>query len=194
MKIIQRALLTAFSVILLAPVAAHAHLIGGNGLSSGITHPLLGLDHLLAMVAVGIVSVRLGGRAIWSVPATFVGTMVLGGTLAIAGIHLPFVEPAIALSVLVLGLAIALSRRVPVSAAMACVALFALFHGHAHGEELPLIANPATYITGFVLATTTLHVTGVLIGHWAAKTRMSLTALRYAGAAMSMAGVVFLFS
>ena len=193
MKIHSKAFFLSATFALLAPMAAQAHVIGGNGFTSGVTHPLRGLDHLLAMVAVGIISARLGGKALWAVPATFVGSMVFGGALAIAGVKLAFVEPGIALSVLVLGIAIALSPRVPASAAMGCVGLFAVFHGHAHGQELPLIANATSYVAGFVLTTTVLHVTGVFIGHFASKTRASLTALRYAGAGITLAGIVFLF-
>lgn len=177
---------------LVFPLTVSAHQVGGNGLASGATHPLSGFDHLLAMVAVGILGAQLGSRAIWKVPVTFAAFMVVGGALALAGIGLPGVEPAIALSVLVLGSAIAVSKKLPLGWALACVALFAVFHGHAHGEEMPLIANAAVYATGFVLSTAALHVTGVLIGHYAPKNRTAFTALRYAGAVMGLAGIVFL--
>jgi len=176
-----------------SPEAAHAHLIGGNGLASGITHPLLGLDHLLAMIAVGIISMQIGGNAIWKVPATFVSFMVVGVLLAIGGLGMPIAETGIALSVLFLGISIAFAKNIPINWAMLCVALFAIFHGHAHGEELPVIASPALYATGFVLSTTLLHITGVLIGHYARKTRLTLGMLRYAGAGISMMGLLFLF-
>lgn len=174
------------------PSPASAHLIGGNGFMSGVTHPLFGLDHLLAMVAVGVISTQLGRRAIWIVPATFVITMVIGGMLAIAGVRLPFVETGIALSVLFLGIVIAVSKKFPLLGAMACVALFAIFHGHAHGEEMPGIANPALYALGFVLSTTLLHISGVFIGHYAKKTTFSTNLLRYSGAIMSLVGLFFL--
>ncbi len=186
-----------FPLLLLAffalPEEAHAHLIGGNGLASGITHPFFGLDHLLAMVAVGIISTQIGGKAIWKVPATFVTFMVAGALLAIDGIGMPIAETGIALSVLFLGVFIAFSKNVPINWAMACVALFAIFHGHAHGEELPIIASPALYATGFVLSTTSLHIMGVLIGHYARKTQLTLRMLRYAGAGMGVMGLLFLF-
>lgn len=177
---------------LLLPFAASAHLIGGNGLASGVTHPLSGLDHLLAMVAVGIISTQIGGKAIWKLPVTFITFMLIGGTLAIVGIHLPGVQQVIALSVLALGVMIAVSKKMPIEWAIACVALFAVFHGHSHGEEMPLIAHPVIYAMGFVLSTAVLHITGVLIGHYAAKNRIAFTALRYAGAVMGLAGIGFL--
>lgn len=177
---------------LLLPFAAQAHLIGGNGLAGGVTHPLSGLDHLLAMVAVGIISTQIGGKAIWKVPVAFVTFMVIGGTLAIVGIHLPGVQYVIALSVLVLGVMIAVSKKMPMEWAIACVALFAVFHGHSHGEEMPLIANAVVYAVGFVLSTAALHLTGVLIGHYAVKNQTAFTALRYAGAVMGLAGIAFL--
>lgn len=177
---------------LLFPLLASAHQIGGNGLTSGVTHPLSGFDHLLAMVAVGIISAQLGGRAIWKIPATFVAFMLVGGMLALAGIGVPGVEQVIALSVLVLGIGIAVSRKMPLGWALAPVAVFAVFHGHAHGSEMPLIANAAIYALGFVSSTIVLHVTGVLIGRSAQRNRTAFTAVRYAGAAMGVAGIAFL--
>lgn len=180
-------------ILFIFPSPAHAHLIGGNGGSSGLTHPLLGLDHLLAMVAVGIISTQIGGqKGIWVVPSTFVSFMIAGGLMAILGIGLPFVETAIALSVLVLGIAIALSKKILLPWAIICVALFAIFHGHAHGEEIPAIANPALYTAGFVLSTTLLHISGVFIGQHARRTKFSLKMLRYSGVAISLAGLFFL--
>jgi len=179
-------------LLLITPSPAEAHLIGGNGFASGATHPLMGLDHLLAMVAVGIISTQVGGRAIWTVPATFVSFMVIGGLLAIMGMSLPFIEAGIAISVLVLGVGIALSKKFPMAIAMGCVALFAIFHGHAHGEEMPLIASPVLYYAGFIISTTLLHISGVLIGLNAKKTQFSSVALRLSGVAMSLAGVFFL--
>lgn len=171
---------------------AQAHLIGGSGLASGVTHPLLGWDHVLAMVAVGIISTQIGGRAIWKVPATFVSFMVVGGLLATSGFAMPIAQTGIALSVLIFGVVIAFSKKIPINAATVCVALFAIFHGHTHGEEIPLIASPALYTAGFVLSTTALHIMGVLIGHAARKTKRTLALLRYAGAGVSLIGLLFL--
>ena len=181
-------------LILLMPQAALAHNIGGNGILSGITHPLFGLDHLLAMVAVGVISTLIGGKAVWKVPATFVGFMLIGGILGIIGLSLPGVETGIALSVLILGVAIALYKQTPTFWAMLFVAIFAIFHGHAHGEEMPLIANAGLYALGFVSSTTALHISGVLIGHYAKKTQLTQSILRFAGAGVGFMGFLFLFS
>jgi urease accessory protein len=179
----------AAAALLGAPVA-EAHLIGehGAGFQAGLLHPLSGLDHLLAMIAVGIWAAQLGGRALWVVPGAFVGCMVAGGALAVAGISMPLVEPGILGSVLLFGLLIATSARVPTVVGMALVGLFALFHGHAHGTELPQAANPATYALGFVMATAALHAIGLglalAIGRIAPK-----PALRVIGGGIVAAGV-----
>jgi urease accessory protein len=179
----------AAAALLGAPVA-EAHLIGehGAGFQAGLLHPLSGLDHLLAMIAVGIWAAQLGGRALWAVPGAFVGCMVAGGALAVAGISMPLVEPGILGSVLLFGLLIATSARVPTVVGMALVGLFALFHGHAHGTELPQAANPATYALGFVMATAALHAIGLglalAIGRIAPK-----PALRVIGGGIAAAGV-----
>lgn len=193
MKLSLKIFLLSFFALFVLPNAAHAHLIGGKGLASGLTHPLLGLDHLLAMVAVGIISTQIGGKTIWKVPATFVSFMVVGGLLAIGGLAMPIAETGIALSVLLFGIFIALSKKIPVTWAMVGVALFAIFHGHAHGEEMPLIANPAIYATGFVVSTTLLHITGVLVGRYARKTQLTLKLLKYTGVGIGLAGFFFLF-
>lgn len=189
MKYTQSSLLL---LSLLLPFAASAHTIGGTGLVSGMTHPLIGMDHLLAMLAVGVVSSIIGGRALWVVPATFLGTMLVGGAIALVGIHLPVIEQGVALSVLVLGVMIALSKKIPLGVTMGSVALFALFHGYAHGIESPTIANPALYALGFILSTTLLHISGVLVGHYALKHSTTTTLLRYSGATMGVIGVFFL--
>jgi urease accessory protein len=126
-----------------------------------LAHPFLGLDHLLAMIAVGIWAGQLGGRAFWFVPLTFVSVMSAAATLGSFGITLPMVEPAIACSVLVLGLLIAGSVRLPTMAGVGLVGLFAVFHGYAHGLELPQAASPILYGIGFVLATSLLHGLGI---------------------------------
>lgn len=179
--------------LLSTPNLAHAHLIGGNGLMSGITHPLFGPDHLLAMVAVGIISTQIGNKAVWKVPATFVTFMIIGGLLAIGGLSMPIAEMGIALSVLFFGVLIAFYKPTSIYLSMLLVAVFAIFHGHAHGEEIPLIANPAFYTIGFVLSTTCLHISGVLIGHYAQKTNFTQKMLQFAGAGISIMGVIFIF-
>jgi urease accessory protein len=185
-------ILIYLTAILMLPLEARAHLIGGNGILSGITHPLLGSDHLLAMLAVGIISVQMGGKALFGVPGTFVSFMLIGGVLALLGISLPMVEQGVALSVLVLGAMIAISKKFPMFLAVMSVGLFALFHGHSHGEEMPLMANPMLYAAGFVLSTTLLHIFGVLIGYCSLKNNLTIKLLRYSGVLMAAAGIFFL--
>jgi urease accessory protein len=179
----------------LLPTAALAHTGLGDtaGFAHGFAHPLSGLDHVLAMVAVGLFAAHLGGRALWLVPAAFVGMMVLGGALGVAGLGLPLVEVGIALSVVVLGAAVALRPNLPAAAAMALVGVFALFHGHAHGAEMPETASALTYGAGFVAATVLLHAAGLGLG--LALGRAPAYGGRIAqgaGAAMALAGVVLL--
>lgn len=147
--------------------AAFAHVGVGetSGFVHGFGHPLGGLDHILAMVAVGIFAANLGGRAIWAVPLTFMALMGVGGMLGISGVQVPFVELGIALSIVILGLAVAIKWEWPLAAAMAFVGLFAIFHGHAHGTEMPLDASGAEYAAGFIIATGLLHLAGIGTGY-----------------------------
>lgn len=152
-------------LMVLVPGIAGAHgNAGGSGFVSGLNHPVFGFDHLLAMITVGLLSAQMGGRAIWTVPATFVSVMSVGGMLGMKGIGLPMVELWIAFSVLALGSALAAARKLPVSVAMGFVGFFALFHGHAHGTEMPRIAEPAMYALGFCAATAGLHILGAVTG------------------------------
>lgn len=163
----RRAVLTALSaVFVLAPAMAVAHTGHGDtsGLMHGFSHPITGIDHVLAMVAVGVLAAQLGGRALWLMPLGFVGVMAVAGALGMAGIPLPFSEVGIALSVIVLGLAVAFRLSPPELAAVALVGFFAVFHGHAHGAEMPAAASPVLYALGFVGATAMLHAAGVGIG------------------------------
>jgi urease accessory protein len=146
------------SAALAHPGAPYVH-----GFEGGFAHPLAGADHILAMVTVGILAWQLGGRAIWIVPATFVLVMALAAALA-AGVALPFLEVAIAASVVILGALVALNVRAPLAAAAGTVALFAIFHGHAHGSEMPIDLSAAAYAAGFILATALLHGIGVALG------------------------------
>ena len=141
----------------------HAHLDGYGSFMSGLLHPIFGLDHVLAMVAVGLWASLIGGRALVVVPAAFVGVMALGFLMALGGVALPFVEPVILASVVVLGLVVALALPVPVAAGAALVGFFAVFHGHAHGEEMGA-ATMAAYGAGFVIATAALHAGGIALG------------------------------
>ena len=186
------ALLT-FAVALLLPGAASAHMGTGlpGGFRSGFVHPLSGADHMLAMVSVGIWGAFLGRPLVFALPMIFPAMMAVGGAAGMAGIGLPPVELGIALSVLVLGLMIALAVRAPVWIACLIVAVFALFHGYAHGAELPSAADPVGYSVGFVLATGLLHVAGIGIG-LAKVNRWGEVALRGVGGLIAAAGVWFL--
>jgi len=163
-------------------VGAHSH-----GFAAGFLHPLMGLDHMLAMLGVGIWAAQLGQRATWLVPAAFVAVMIAGAGLALSGIAMPMVEVGIAGSVLVIGTLIALGTRLPVGVAMSLVGLFALFHGHAHGTELPGFAHPAAYGAGFVAATALLHAGGVGMASVVRRQAARLP-FRIAGAMMAAVG------
>ena len=154
------------AAILLIPTAAFAHTGhgDGHGLVHGFAHPLGGLDHILAMVTVGLFAWQLGGRALWLVPASFVLMMAAGGAAGMAGIPMPLVEFGIAASVIVLGTIVAIGIKTPVAVAMGLVGAFAIFHGYAHGAEMPVDASGVSYAAGFVLATALLHATGIALG------------------------------
>lgn len=168
-----------------------------GGIFAGLLHPILGLDHLLAMVTVGLLSAQLGGRAIWTVPATFVSVMALAGILGIFGLPLPFVEYGIAVSVVALGMALLTPKKLPLPLTMVFVGIFALFHGHAHGTELPALSETAldvfAYVFGFLVTTATLHLIGALVGQMAISTPRGANVLRYSGALISIAGILILF-
>jgi len=171
--------------LLLIPTFAHAH--GGTGSASGFSHgfghPLGGLDHLCAMIAVGLWAAQMGGRAIWAVPLTFVGVMTLGGIAGMAGLSFPFVEQGIVLSVLLLGVLIAAAVRLPLAASVVIVGLFALFHGHAHGTEMPGNSSALGYAAGFILATALLHSIGIGVGIALQKMTKPIL-VRFAGVAL----------
>ncbi|TIT58492.1 MAG: protein hupE, partial [Mesorhizobium sp.] len=133
-------------------------------LMAGFTHPLSGLDHMTVMLAVGLWAALKGGKAIWAWPAAFVGIMLAGAALGMAHLPLPFVEPGILASVVALGLLVALAVDLPVSAGVAIIGLFALFHGHAHGTEVPENAGGLEYMAGFAIATVLLHAIGIAAG------------------------------
>lgn len=178
------------------PSVALAHTGVGDtqGFMRGFSHPIGGLDHVLAMVAVGMFAAYLGGRALWLVPATFVLMMAVGGALGIAGAPVPFVELGIAASVIVLGLAVALQWHVPTAAAAALAGFFAIFHGHAHGAEIPAGVSGLEYALGFMFATAVLHAVGAGIGLGFSQVgaRISRAALQAGGGAMALAGVAIL--
>jgi urease accessory protein len=183
----------ALALILMA-VPAQAHIRQGEatGFVSGLAHPVSGLDHIIAMVAVGLWGAQLGAPAIWLLPVTFPMVMAFGGFLGLIGIPLPVVEIGIALSGVLLGAVVLFELKAPLYLATALVGIFGLYHGHAHGAELPPGENGLLYSLGFVLATGALHAAGIGIGtihRW----DWGRTALRLAGAGISLGGVSFLF-
>lgn len=186
-----------FALLFLTPAVASAHpgLPGHtHGFANGFAHPLSGLDHLLAMTAVGLWAAQRGGRALWLVPLTFVSVMVLGGIFGMAGFgQIPLIEQAIAASVLVLGIFLAVAARLPLGASVLVIGLFALMHGYAHGAEMPATASGLFYGLGFVLATMMLHGLGIGLGLAAEKTH-SLKWVRCAGAVIAACGVYLLFT
>ena len=177
-------------LLLACATTASAHTGEGTvgGLISGFLHPITGFDHLLAMVAVGIWGATLGRPLVWALPVAFPLLMVVGGVLGITGVQLPYVESGIAVSVVVLGLAIAVAWRAPVAVAIAIVAAFGVFHGYAHGAELPEAASPAGYVAGFVLSTGLLHLLGIALGTIKALPKGSQI-LRASGGLIAAAGV-----
>jgi urease accessory protein len=181
-------------VLLICPRVLSAHTPGGEtlGFVSGLLHPVSGLDHVLAMIAVGLWGAQLGAPAIWLLPVTFPVVMAFGGMLALMGMPLPAIEIGIAVSAIALGLAVFREARPELWIAAALVGFFAIFHGHAHGTELPTGANGLLYSIGFVIATGTLHACGIALG-LAHRWPIGRSALRGAGAVVTLAGVVFLY-
>ncbi|MEI6560373.1 MAG: HupE/UreJ family protein [Rhodospirillaceae bacterium] len=181
------------AALALGATTAHAHTFGttGFGFMEGIAHPISGIDHIMAMVAVGLWASQEGGRALWALPATFVSMMTVGALLGVAGVPVPAVELGIAASVLVLGSLIAASARLPLIAAMAIVGACAVMHGHAHGAEMPEAAAPILYGIGFVLGTSILHTIGVAVGYWA-RSSLARVAVRVSGGAIAVAGVALM--
>lgn len=186
-----------FLAILLSlmPTIAYAH-EGGDvvigGFLVGLVHPVLGYDHLLAMLSVGILSAQIGGRAIWTVPAAFVGVMALGGALGFTDLNLSSTELGIAISLVLLGSVIAAERKLPILAAMIGVGFFAIFHGYAHGAEMPETAQPVLYALGFLTGTIAIHIAGVVIGDIAGHYQQGKIALRVGGGLIALVGVLFI--
>lgn len=181
-------------LVVLSATPAWAHVQQGQtaGFLTGVRHPISGLDHVLAMIAVGLWGAQLGPPAIWLLPVTFPMVMAVGGFLGLVGIPLPGVEVGIALSAVLLGLMVAREGRPPLWLAATLVAFFAVFHGHAHGTELPAGQSGLLYSIGFVIATGCLHGVGIaisLVHRWG----WGRFTLRVAGAAVAVAGLVFLW-
>lgn len=183
-----------FFCLMMLPAIALAHVGQGNmsgGFVSGFLHPILGPDHVVAMVAVGMWGAQLGAPAIWVLPVTFPLVMAFGGVLGILGVPVPAIEIGIAVSAIVLGAMVAFSARPPLWVAMVMVGVFAIFHGYAHGAELPESANAVAFSIGFVVATGSLHALGILIGtlnRWKVGSRL----LRFGGTLIAFAGFYFL--
>jgi urease accessory protein len=174
------------------PALAHVQPGQAQDFLTGLGHPVSGLDHVLAMISVGLWGAQLGPPAVWLLPVTFPMVMAVGGFLGLVGIHLPGVEIGIALSVLLLGLMVALEGRPTLVAAAVLVGAFAVFHGHAHGTELPPGQSGLMYSIGFVVATGGLHVLGIVLGvvhRWP----LGRAALRVGGVAVALAGSVFVW-
>jgi len=191
----RRTLLAAALVLVPSLALAHPGLPGHtHDLAAGFVHPLGGIDHVLAMVAVGLFAAQLGGRALWAVPASFVAAMAAAGLVGMSGVALPMTEVGIAASIVVLGGAIALRLAMPVAAAMALVAFFAMFHGYAHGLETPETASGLMYGLGFVAATALLHGLGVAIGLMVGRIegRFGRNLVRVAGSLAAVTGVAML--
>ena len=193
MKLSQKLFLLVTAIIWFSPLYAHtdaATLRGG--FSSGFFHPLTGLDHVVAMVAVGLWGAFLGKPAIWVLPIVFPLVMAFGGALGVAGVYIPYIEVGIALSGVVIGLAVLFKLRPPIWLASIIVGAFAIFHGHAHGAELPNATNPLVFSIGFVVSTGLLHLSGIAIGEL---TRWSWGTIivRAAGALIASIGFGFLF-
>ncbi|WP_099866782.1 HupE/UreJ family protein [Pararhizobium haloflavum] len=196
-------IITLIATFVASTGAAMAHTGHGThdnaSFAYGFMHPLGGLDHLLAMVAVGLLAYLIGertatSRPLWLVPAAFVCAMTVGGTLAVAGVTLPLVELGIASSIVVIGAAAAFGSSLPVAGAMALVGFFALFHGHAHGTEMPANASGMAYGLGFMVATALLHAAGVAAGLGIGKLSRAngVLAARAGGGVMALAGIAII--
>jgi urease accessory protein len=184
----------ALLVLVLGAAPAAAHVQGGEagGFLTGVRHPVSGLDHVLAMIAVGLWGAQLGAPALWLLPVTFPMMVALGGAAGLLGLPLPGIEIGIAASAILLGLAVMSALRPPLAVAVVLVAAFAVFHGHAHGTELPPGQSARLYSMGFVVATGCLHGVGIAIGivqRWP----WGRTLLRAAGAVIAVAGIVFMW-
>jgi len=187
----HRTISVAAAFLFSGVVDAHTFGAPGAGFAEGLAHPYMGVDHLLVMMAVGIWAVQAGGRAVWLIPAMFMAMMAIGAGLAYLGLNLPYVETAILFSVVGLGLMVATSANLSRGPGVLLVALFALFHGHAHGLEMPEAGAPLAYAAGFLLATLSLHLAGLGLGYAGRGLTM---ALKFGGVAMAATGVYWLTS
>jgi len=184
--------LTVLFILAASQVAAHTGEGINTGFASGFWHPIYGWDHVVAMVAVGLWGAFLGAPAIWILPIVFPLVMALGGALGVVGVPIPMIETGIALSGVVLGLLIAFAVKAPIWVAAVIVGLFAIFHGHAHGTELPEAFSPYGYAVGFVVGTGLLHMVGIGFGVLT-RSEAGRIAVRGAGGVIALVGAAFLF-
>jgi urease accessory protein len=198
MEFYRRLVTCSFSIglVLLTQAVAyahpgHAHPETVDGFRSGLLHPLMGLDHLLAMVAVGLLAVRIGGRGLWLVPLAFLGSILCGGLAAAAGLAVPWNEFGIVASVLALGLMIAMTPAFPQRTVVGLVMFFAFYHGHTHVAETLGTLSFAEYAAGFLLSTAALHVAGIAVGSLLLRLHRS-DAVRFIGGAIAAAGLLML--
>ena len=180
--------------ITLVPSPASAHIIQQQmeGIGSGLSHPLTGPDHFLAMFAVGLWGAQMGGSQLWQLPVTFPIIMLLGVMLAILGVPLPHVELGIALSIITLGAAIGFAWHPPSWIALTLISFFAICHGYAHGAELPKTVSPTDFAIGFVIATGLIHILGIGVGLFLQKKMMKGLLIRYLGVVIALIGLYFL--
>ncbi len=175
-----------------------AHVLpGDSGVIEGFLHPLIGLEHLLAMVAVGLVSAQIGKRAIWTVPLAFLIMMSIGGVVGFFGISTSIIAYGIATSLILLGIALVIQRQFPEAVALIIVGIFAVFHGYAHGEAVPSEQNLVffiAYVAGFIMSTAGLHVIGALLGYIALRSQRGVLVLRVSGMLIGLAGIYFLLN
>ncbi len=163
-----------------------------NSATGGFLHPLTGLDHMIAMISVGILSTQIGGLAVWYVPGTFVLSMSAGGFLGIQGVNIPLVEYGIIFSIVALGTMIFLTNKSPLIFTMAFVSLFGMLHGHAHGTEIPNLSEPLGFFLGFIIATVGLHIAGVILGLIYRRSEAQLKIFRWTGAVIVFSGIAFI--
>lgn len=186
------ALRLAISTAVLSLLPASAALAHASGDHPGWLHPLTGLDHMVAMIAVGAWSAKLGGRAIWLIPTVFVIFMAIGGLIGFELVDLPYTETGVALSVLLLGLAIALGGSVQIAVAAPAIAIFGIAHGYLHGYEMPIENNKISYMAGFLSTTAILHAAGLVVTHFAIKSSIGNTSIKALGALASLYGLYLL--
>lgn len=181
------------AAFVLASTSAFAHTGHSEiGLVHGFSHPITGIDHVLAMIATGLLAAQLGGRALWLIPLAFVSIMMVGGAVGMAGIAMPFAEFGVALSLVIFGLGVAFPFGFQTPAVTALVGLFALFHGHVHGLEMPAAASGLYYMAGFACATTLLHAVGIGLGIGLARAKSDHLTIQIGGSAIALFGMVML--